>query len=55
MNLRRLSVLLSGLLLLTACSFQDPQLDRELSQYRGAGIQRDGDRMPRRTPGDLND
>jgi hypothetical protein len=39
--------------LFTACSFQDPELDRELSKYRGAGIQRDGDRMPRRTPEDV--
>jgi hypothetical protein len=30
-------------------------LDRDLSQYQGAGIQRDGDRMPRRTPGDVTD
>ena len=37
---------------IAACSFQDQELDRELAKYRGSGIQRDGDRMPRRTPDD---
>ncbi len=37
---------------IAACSFQDQELDRELAKYKGSGIQRDGDRMPRRTPDD---
>jgi hypothetical protein len=47
-----LLLILGALPLLWACSYQDPELDRELAKYRGGGIQRDGDRMPRRTPED---
>lgn len=39
-----------GLCEITACSYQDPALDRDIDKYRGSGIQRDGDRMPRRIP-----
>lgn len=41
-----------GLCGIQACSYQDPELDREIDKYRGSGIQRDGDRLPRRVPAD---
>lgn len=46
--------LLFCLMFLSACAYRDAELDRDISVYRGAGIQKDGDRMPRRTPSDID-
>jgi hypothetical protein len=44
-----------GSVLLASCTFSDPELDREIEQYRGTGIQQQGNVMPPHELEDIED
>jgi hypothetical protein len=50
--MQRLFLVLVATAVLGACSFSDPELDKEIEKYRGTGIQQQGNVMP---PHELDD
>lgn len=50
--MNRILLIWLSCLSMAACSFSDPQLDKEIEKYRGTGIQQQGNVMP---PHELDD